>query len=170
MKKTLIMVVLIIAVAAIVWHRTARAAETTVYCPLISAIQKNNADGNWYAQTAAGSWKSYHISFGNQLTGFLGAQWIGVNVGQVACIYQAAQQFTAQGTPTSQAVLPIHLIFHHMVLQPSIGKWQQYQKTETYNCAPQTQADLPFDQSNCPFTVKPKKPKGNFDNEVEDLK
>lgn len=180
MKKTVIIVVLVIAVVAVVWHRAARAAsatETTVYCPLVSDIHKNNTSGDWYAQTTAGTWKSYQISFANSLTEFLGAQWVGVNVGKVACSYQAVQNFTAPSGPVSQATLPVQLIFHKMALQPSAAQWQRYNNpettaTETYNCVPKTQADLPFYQSSCPFTVKikPKKPANSFGNEVEDLK
>lgn len=170
MKKILIIIVLIVAVTAVVWHRAARAAETTVYCPLISDIHKNNTTENWYAHTTTGSWQSYHTSFANQLTEFLGAQWVGVKIGQVACVYQAAQKFKVRGTPVLQPVFPIHLIFHDMVLQPSGGKWQQHQKTEAYNCRPRTQADLPFDQSDCAFQMRLEKPAGSFDSEVEDLR
>ena len=69
-------------------------ALPTAFCPDISDIKSNPAKGNWVAKTKAGFWKSYHQSFATDLTQFVGAQWVGENLGQIFCVYQSEQRFT----------------------------------------------------------------------------
>ncbi len=54
------------------------------YCPQPSKLIKNGL----YWGTATGGWKSYSESFDTTITSFLGAQWVGVNVGKMICIYK----------------------------------------------------------------------------------
>jgi hypothetical protein len=56
----------------------------TVYCPLPSQLIKNGL----FWGTPTGNWKSYTESFNQQILSFVGAQWVGVNVGKMICIYK----------------------------------------------------------------------------------
>jgi hypothetical protein len=57
---------------------------TTVYCPKPSDLIKNGM----FWGTAHGGWKSYSESFDNSISSFIGAQWAGVSVGKMICIYK----------------------------------------------------------------------------------
>jgi hypothetical protein len=63
--------------------------EAVHYCPLISELVKENL--LWSARS--GLWKSYSQSFAKEIDRFIGAQWIGVNVGKVICLYQGKGSF-----------------------------------------------------------------------------
>ncbi|MBA2655258.1 MAG: hypothetical protein H0U71_09380 [Gammaproteobacteria bacterium] len=56
----------------------------TFFCPQPNELIKNGL----YWGTAARGWKSYSESFDNQIQSFVGAQWIGINVGKMVCIYK----------------------------------------------------------------------------------
>jgi hypothetical protein len=102
----------------------------SMYCPAISALHKNPEDNTWEAE---GGWKSYDVSFVDQLTKFAGAQWRGTNVGQIFCIYRS-------DVPTD---FPVILAFKVLAFAPQGGKWSQnlggYQ-----NCETPSQEDCPF--------------------------
>jgi hypothetical protein len=163
-KKITAGIVLGIAVAAVLWHRTTYADTHTVnaLCPSIHHIKKNPIKGNWVANTTEGLWKSYDMSFATNLVKFVGAQWAGENVGQITCIYNSQQQFMMQGQPTIQETLPVLLVFHTLALQPTQGKWQHI-KRGVYNCYASA-------QSQCPFVINTKPPTGNIIEEAESLK
>ena len=81
-------------------------------CPPISAISKDPAKLTWSAQDG---FKSYEMSFIDQLTTFLGAQWNGVKVGQVTCVYS--------GKP--KTAFPILLVYGTLAIEPTGGKWSK---------------------------------------------
>lgn len=56
----------------------------TVYCPPPSELVKNGL----YWGTPTGGWKSYGESFDKEVATFIGAQWVGINVGKMMCIYK----------------------------------------------------------------------------------
>jgi hypothetical protein len=56
----------------------------TLYCPTPDQLIKNGL----YWGTATGNWKSYSESFDNSIVAFIGAQWVGINVGKMVCIYK----------------------------------------------------------------------------------
>lgn len=56
----------------------------TIYCPSPNQLIKNGL----YWGTAAGGWKSYSEAFDTSITSFVGAQWVGINVGKMVCIYK----------------------------------------------------------------------------------
>lgn len=97
--------------------------ENTSTCPAIEALQKNPVRGTWFASTKAGFWKSYEMSFATRILKFVGAQWQGENVGQLTCIYTSEQISDLLGVKSTQATLPIQLVYHSSAYVPSGGKW-----------------------------------------------
>lgn len=168
MKKIIIFLIIVVAIIAIVWHRSAEAApmaQPHYYCPSPSALKKNPNPtiANWTAQTRTGFWKSYQQSFATRITHFVGAQWNGVNVGQITCVYHSQQQFTENGQIAIQPTLPILLVFHTLTYQPTKGKWEYIKKQNVYNCYSRNRHD-------CPFRIRTKKHTGNIYQEAESLK
>ena len=174
-KKAIVIIIVLIAIVVIVCHRSARAAtmyattdtttqpqNTALFCPHISDMKKSHRKGNWTAETKQGLWKSYGLSFATRITQFIGAQWVGANVGQVTCIYKSEQEFTMQGNAEIQPTIPVLLVFHTLVFQPTEGKWK-YVKNGVYNCISTSKADCPFKMN-----VKPKM--GDIYDEAESLK
>lgn len=170
MKKILTITILIIAIAATVWHRAAFSEITSVtepnsVCPPIDKILKNPTKGNWTAETQDGLWKSYDMSFATSLTRFVGAQWVGVNLGQITCIYHSEQEFTMQGQPTIQKTLPVLLVFHALTFEPTDNKNWKLLSRGVYNCEPEKNGT-----SDCPFKINIKKPVGDIYQEAAALK
>lgn len=184
MKKTLIILILIVAILSIVWHRsifsapkvvskavskvtskiTSNAAPKQIYiqCPKIKDAQKNPKKGNWIAKTTKGYWKSYDMSFATHLTQFVGAQWSGAEMGQVTCIYNSQQKFTMNGQLKREHTLPVLLVFHTLTFKPMTGKWKRF-SVGVYNCYSRKQSD-------CQYVMQIKAPPGNIYQEAEALK
>lgn len=139
------------------------------YCPLITEITKDPTVGDWKAQTHIGAWKSRHLSFANKITGFTGAQWNGANVGQITCIYSAEQIYNDNNQRGVQQSFPVLLQYGTLTYVPAGGKWHR-RKQGRYNCRARSAADLPFDQSSCPFHVRMQKASGDIYQEAEELK
>lgn len=81
-------------------------------CPSTENIQKDQKTMTW--RTSNG-WRSYDKSFSKRITHFLGAQWQGVNVGNVVCLYQSDDDMT----------FPITLHFNALVEEPTDGAWSK---------------------------------------------
>lgn len=56
----------------------------TYFCPQSNQLIKNGL----YWGTSTGGWKSYSESFDTTVVSFVGAQWVGINVGKMVCIYK----------------------------------------------------------------------------------
>lgn len=56
--------------------------QSVDYCPAVEKLKKEGL--YWQAE---GGWVSYSESFDTQLSTFAGAQWQGVNVGKIICLY-----------------------------------------------------------------------------------
>lgn len=154
--------IVVVAAALLTWQCVGFAFEPDSFCPHRSALQKDPVKGNWTAQTKAGSWKSYDMSFATNITRFVGAQWSGANVGQLTCIYHSQQRFKIQGKPTIQPTLPVLLVFHTLTFQPTKGSWKHAARG-IYNC-------YSTKQSDCPFKINIKPSVGNIYQEAESLK
>lgn len=104
----------------------------TYYCPSPSDLVKNGL----FWGTIIGGWKSYSESFDQKIVSFLGAQWNGINVGKMICLYQG-------NAPLS---FPITVQNDALAQAPSAGLWGRnlggYQNCHSNN---------PLD---CPFVVK----------------
>ncbi len=79
-------------------------------CPPAESLKKN-PDTTW---SAAGGWKSNSPSLTNAVSHFTGAQWIGINVGEVICMYSQNN---------SQNRFPIVLQRHNVIISPDGGNW-----------------------------------------------
>lgn len=131
-------------------------------CPNISEITKDPVTQMWSAQTKAGAWKSYTLSFATKLTQFYGAQWTGEKMGQITCVYGAEQQLTVRGNPFTEPTISVALIFHTLTLGPSGGSWKKA-KAGVYNCKSNA-------QKNCAFYMHLKSTTENVFEEAESLK
>lgn len=58
------------------------------YCPPVSALVK---EGLWWRSGT--NWKCFNQSFVNEIDSFIGAQWVGVQLGKVICMYQGKNTF-----------------------------------------------------------------------------
>jgi hypothetical protein len=133
-------------------------------CPPIDKITKDPTEGNWKAQMPEGTWKSYSLSFATSLTRFVGAQWVGADVGQITCVYHSEQEFMMQGQQTIQRTLPVLLVFHTLAFQPSGANWAHASKG-VYNCSAGNKG-----QADCPFKVNMPPTTGDIYEEAAALK
>lgn len=112
-----------------------REVVQTVYCPPPSQLVKSGL----YWRTATDGWKSYSESFDQKITSFIGAQWVGVNVGRMICIYK--------GNLTMSFTIPVQN--DTLAETPKGGLWGQdlggYRNCHSTNI------------QDCPFVVKTQK-------------
>ncbi len=64
---------------------TKKATAKAIYCPRASQLIRKDM---WWGY---GSWRSYDQSFVRKIKAFVGAQWIGVGVGTMICVYKGEQ-------------------------------------------------------------------------------
>lgn len=111
-----------------------------MYCPPADKLRKDPVRLTWaYPTVDSPMWRSFSLSFFPTLTQFLGAQWQGVRVGVVTCLYKGEKED-----------FPVELRFNKLVFEPSSGQWSEnlngYRNCKSNNLA------------NCPFApVLPKK-------------
>lgn len=103
-----------------------------IICPKPEELVKNGL----FWGTPTGGWKSYGESFDTSITGFQGAQWVGVNVGKMICIYKG----------NLAMAFPITVQNDTLTQSPSGGSWGN-DLGGYRNCHSNNMAD-------CPFTVK----------------
>lgn len=168
-RKTMIaIIVILLAIIAIAWHRITRGETSSKqpysFCPHINEITQSPVKMNWTANTSAGFWKSSHMSFATNLTRFLGAQWVGQNVGQITCVYASEQTYTAEGQQHIVPTINVLLVFHTLAHEPQQGQgaWQRVQQG-VYNCQAAKLKD-------CPFKVNLKPESKPLLEEVESIK
>lgn len=92
-------------------NTAAQPADTMEYCPDASQLHKE--DMLWYAKN--GGWRSFDASFVDDIKAFSGAQWIGVEVGKVICMYQGKDA----------SAFPVTIERDNLVddIKPGTGKW-----------------------------------------------
>lgn len=104
----------------------------TLYCPQPSELIKNGL----YWGTATGGWKSYSESFDATISSFVGAQWVGINVGKMVCIYKGNLSMS----------FPVTVQNDTLSLSPTGGLWGNdlggYKNCHSSNIL------------DCPFVVK----------------
>jgi hypothetical protein len=118
-------------------------------CPKISSLHKDPKKLIWFAQ---GGWQSFSPSFATQIGHFLGAQWQGVNVGNISCVYRGKQQMS----------FPIILMYNNLVYMPQHGKWTKNLGGYT-NCKS-------MNRSDCPFKPRTRVKSGNIYQQARQLK
>ncbi len=99
-------------------------------CPSPDELERDNKTLIWSSKKH--DWKSYAPSFSRKIEQFQGAQWQGVNVGNLFCIYQG----------DSKSFL-ITLQYHTVVQEPSSGQWGA-NTNGLRNCRSHQQSDCPF--------------------------
>ena len=113
-----------------------------ITCPKASELHKDPKTQFWGAN---GGWKSFEISFTSHIGKFLGAQWQGMNVGNVTCVYRGNESMS----------FPITLRFNHLAYapKPTKGKWGE-NRGGYVNCKA-------TEQKECSFKPQPKKKTAN---------
>lgn len=143
----------------------------TLFCPPLNRITKNAA--NLWVSSYGGAWKSFNESFAKELVQFKGAQWKGVGVGNIVCIYIAKNKTT----------FPVQLIYSVLTKNPTETKkilqkssevpinWQEKsyieegQKQILSNCKSKQS-----DTRNCPFMPGVLKKEENINKALRDTK
>lgn len=92
------------------------------YCPQPTDLVRNGV--NW---SAPGGWKSNQVSFTTQLRRFIGAQWIGTNVGRVLCLY----------TGDNINDFPVQIVLPALAILPDLPVWDTTSDTSQVNCVSQ---------------------------------
>jgi hypothetical protein len=85
--------------------------DKPTYCPAANKLVKEELW--WHAD---GFWKSYSESFVDKVDRFIGAQWIGVQVGTIICLYEGKNNFDFP-----VALEPVYTL---TVLAPTGASWQ----------------------------------------------
>lgn len=87
------------------------ANSNTIYCPEVSDLKKNGM--HWHSKTIT-SWKSYESSFVDHVESFIGAQWNGIKVGTISCIYSSKEE----------NVFPVSIQNKYMFVEPTQTTWK----------------------------------------------
>lgn len=110
---------------------------------------------NLYWTARNGAWKNYNQSLDKKVKGFIGAQWIGIKVGKVICLYEAQENIS----------FPIALeqVQSEIILEPTGNNWSAYEhgrrlckSANTADCA--FYAQPPEDLSNIYKSIEYKGP------------
>lgn len=81
-----------------------------IECPKVENLHKDLKKKTWGNKHG---WKSYETSFANDISTFLGAQWQGVKIGNISCLYKSKEGLT----------FPIILHYSRLVYEPSGKNW-----------------------------------------------
>lgn len=141
-KKFILVVMFICAPLCVIADSDSEAATTvpTLYCPDASQLTKDPLTNTWHAGP---EYKSDPQPFATSIDHFAGAQWSGIEVGQVACVYAPAQ-----------ATFPVILYYNKLTMKPSKALWGKDQGG-LVECKS-------FDPKNCPYQPRLK-------HEVKDI-
>ncbi len=114
----------------VVIQEGAATTKTTknLYCPEIGKLMKKEMFWG-----APGGWKSYSQSFVDVIDSFSGAQWVGVNVGKMLCVYKGKGSFEFPVVLQNDTLTPI----------PEGQKWVK-QSGGYINCLSSDALDCPF--------------------------
>ena len=119
-------------------------SKLDLICPSASSLIKHPKTRTWSA-SGAGNWKSYSMSLATSINRFIGAQWSGVKVGQLVCLYNSLPS----------GAFPIQLYFGSLVKQPTphplaensavVNSWVATKKTNYLNCYSATRTMCAFE-------------------------
>ena len=110
----------------------APSGQEKLYCPEPSTLQNEN--GWWKVDNI---WKSDSQSSGKKIKSFLGAQWIGVNIGKIICLYTEEEK---HAFPVALTTVKSLLVF-----APTASIWIETKKGYK-NCISNNVADCSFVQ------------------------
>lgn len=120
------------------------------YCPAVENLVKDPEDQTW---SADGGWESNAPSFINKLTSFVGAQWVGVSVGEIICLYARS----------GRAEFPVALQRRTLVPAPRVGGLWSEDKGGYREC-------LSADIHSCPFFIQVPLPPKDIYEELDFFK
>jgi hypothetical protein len=100
-------------------------------CPIESLLTRDQ-NMRWHVGT---EWKSFTQSFVTEIGSFIGAQWTGINVGKIICLYQGKNSF--------EFPIAIEQKESTLFLEPTSDNWST--KINGYRiCQATNVADCPF--------------------------
>jgi len=109
----------------------------TLYCPPIETLVKDTLTNTWYVgqkgREASSEYKSDAQSFVSQIDHFVGVQWAGIEIGQIACVYAGVEADT----------FPVILYYNKLVMQPKGGLWGK-DLGGHMNCKSSSRNDCPY--------------------------
>lgn len=85
--------------------------EKSFFCPLVKDLRKQGV--YW---VSGDNWRSYSESFTNRIGSFIGAQWIGVQVGKIICLYVSDDK-------NFDFPISLEQIQSSIVIQPNGNSW-----------------------------------------------
>ena len=119
-----------------------RVKQNRYTCPSINELYRNNL--KWQTDTG---WKGYQESFSAKISHFMGAQWKGVGVGNVYCIYQ----------PEDDTEFPIQVTLSQLISRPNVANWDNAPSNDVLNCISRSN-----DPCECQFSYY-------IEEEIEDI-
>ncbi len=123
-------------------------ADAFSYCPAVSTLKKEGM--TWRAPN---NWRSYSDSFVKEAKYFLGAQWVGIKVGKIICLYKGDEKLT----------FPVALERNDVLINaPTTNKNHNWQKDRGgYMECRST------DVKDCPFTIIKPPPKKDIYEQLD---
>src|SRR3990167_2577602 len=118
-------------------------------CPSINDLQRDPNSLIWHSKKK--SWRSYAASFTPTLDKFLGAQWQGVKVGTLFCIYEG-----------DKMTFPVIMQYASLVFEPTGSQWV-INKQGRHNCISSHLAD-------CLVKIPKKQTKNDPDADLKSLR
>lgn len=80
-------------------------------CPVVSNLVKSGQF--WTADN--GNWKCFSESLSNKIKTFIGAQWVGVKVGKIICLYQPEEEMSFP--------IALEMVHDELILEPRGNNW-----------------------------------------------
>lgn len=99
------------------------------YCPEVTQLVRK---GLWWG--ASGSWRSYSTSLVKEVSNFVGAQWVGINVGVIICIYKGQNATDFPVTVQRSIIVPM----------PTSQGWIRELQSGRMDCYSNQVTDCPF--------------------------
>ena len=114
-------------------NKNKQTAKNFFYCPHPDNMYQ--IDGKWNAPP---DWHSKQRSFSTKVTRFLGASWIGVNIGSVVCEYEGPM-----------STFPVQILSNRTFFKPTKARWSLEQSSDrSFKCYA-----LKGDPCECGFSV-----------------
>lgn len=115
-------------------------------CPSLTSITKKGLI--WTSQD--GKWENYTPSSASKIINFVGAQWLGIKVGKIICLYQTDEEVSFP--------LALEQTKAQLILEPKGYGWSSL--IENYKLC--KSANI----SDCPYSVEPPKDISNLYDEI----
>jgi len=116
------------------------------YCPLAKELERQNM--SWEIGKV---WKSYGESFVSKIDGFVGAQWVGIKVGKIICLYK--------GENNNDFPVALEQVKSRIILEPSGTHWSALVNNHKF-----CKSGNVFD---CPYYVQVEVPITHIYKEIE---